>query len=408
MDPEERRARARGTTPARRWFPTGAAWAARRSGRRAPSCWRSARAPGARGPRLGPCGAAGRGPGPATCPAPRPGRSRSARPGCPPRPPRASARPAHAVTASSTSTSGNVVGPHLGLAEEVGHHHPHARPRPPRGAISGSRRPVGSLRIAAPAAMAARATSGLKVSTATGTPDARPPGPRSPAPPGRSPPRPGWARRTAATRRPPPPRRRPARPGARPWRTARSVPAWAPSSLKESGLALTIPTSRPREQSRTPPAWCQRRRSPHRARQPQVGSPGPAGAHARGARPRGPHAGGDALGRRARRWPRPRPAPWRRRGTTAGSLGPEPEIVAPRQSPPSARARMASRPGTAAARCGSCRRSASSGGRSSRRSSHQGQREADRVRQRDRRVGQGDRRRAGRGGRRRWRCGTRG
>ena len=50
-------------------------------------------------------------------------------------------------------------------------------------------------------------------------------------------------------------------------------------------------------------------------------------------------------------------------------LGPEPEMVAPRQSPPSARARMASSPGTPAARWGSCRRSASNGGRSSRRPS---------------------------------------
>ena len=68
-----------------------------------------------------------------------------------------------------------------------------------------------------------------------------------------------------------------------PCATARSVPAVAPPSLNESGLALTMPTRRPRAQSIAPPAWihteiggahptarARRRSDPpvHRARQP--------------------------------------------------------------------------------------------------------------------------------------------
>ena len=130
-------------------------------------------------------------------------------------------------------------------------------PTPPAAAtraISGSRRPVGSLRIAAPAAMAASATGGLKVSIATGVSvrAAQALDDRHHAADLHLHRR--VVRRSAATRRPPPPRRR--RPAARrrPWATARSVPALTPPSLNESGLALTIPTRRPRAQSIAPAA----------------------------------------------------------------------------------------------------------------------------------------------------------
>ena len=125
-------------------------------------------------------------------------------------------------------------------------------------------------------------------------------------------------------------------------------------------------------------------------------------------RPRGPHAGGDALGREGGVGRRLDPRRRRRRGTTAACSGPSRRSSrpgSPRRRPARAWRRC---PAPPAARCGSCRRSASSGGRSSRRSSTSASVRPDGVGQGGRGVGQGDRRGQGARGRRRWRCGTRG